>query len=482
MLLNIFKRLIGPIIGIAVDWLMQSRGVDSQVAHMTLVVLWMAIWWITEVVPIAITSMLPVLLFPVLGIMSTQHVAPHYMHHVLWLFIGGFMVAFAMEKWNLHRRIALKIILSTGSSINGILLGMMLACWFLSMWMSNTATTMMMLPTALAVLTKLVECCKDHSKKISIGLLLAIAYASSIGGITTLIGTPPNLIFLSQFQTLFPEKEAPSFLGWFIRMLPLSILMLMLTYFLIRRLYFSGAVLLKEDFQMFRTEYRELGVMKYEEKWVAALFSLMAFLWFTRVPLDFGFVRLPGWSEIFSYPEYFKDGTIAVLIAIVFFIIPSKSQKGTQLLQWEDVKKLPLEVILLFGGGFALAAGFQESGLSEWLASNIGFVSIVPIFVSVLVVCFSLTFLTEMTSNMATTQLFLPLLAAIAVGAGIEPELLMIPATISASFAFMLPVATPPNTIVFASGHLRISDMAKTGIYLNIIGVVITTVYMLLTS
>ncbi|MEX0812238.1 MAG: SLC13 family permease [Chitinophagales bacterium] len=482
MFIDILKRLIGPAVGMAVDLLLLKQGVDATVAHMTFVVLWMAIWWITEVVPIAITSMLPVLLFPLFGIMSTADVAPQYMHHVLWLFIGGFMVAFAMEKWNLHRRIALRIILMTGSNISGVLLGMMLASWFLSMWMSNTATTMMMLPTAIAVLTQLNKSCSAHAKKLAIGLLLGIAYSASIGGIATLIGTPPNLIFLSQFQTLFPDQQAPTFLAWFLRMLPLSILMLGAAYFLIKYMYFSGVVLPKEEFQLFRNEYKNLGGMKYEEKWVSFLFSLMALLWFTRAPLDLNFIKLPGWSELFAHPEYFKDGTVAVLIATLFFLIPSKEGKGKRLLHWEDVKKLPLEVILLFGGGFALAAGFQESGLSEWLAGQISFVSEVPVFVSILVVCFCLTFLTEMTSNMATTQLFLPLLAAIAVGAGISPELLMIPATISASFAFMLPVATAPNTIIFASGHLQIKDMAKTGIYLNLTGVLITTIYMLLTS
>lgn len=477
----IILKFIGPLLGIGIDILLQSNGVDPSIAHMALIVFWMAVWWITEVVPIAITSMLPVLLFPLFGIMSTQEVAPKYMHHVLWLFIGGFMVAFAMQKWDLHRRIALKIILLTGSHISGVLLGMMLSTWFLSMWMSNTATTMMMLPTALAVLSKLKKSCPDSVAKLAVGLLLGIAYSASIGGIATIIGTPPNLIFLSQFQTLFPHEIPPSFLEWFLRMLPLSIMMLALAFYVIRKMYFSKVELPKGEFELFRKEYAEMGKMKYEEKWVAGLFSLMALLWFTRAPLDLGILVIPGWSNLFSDPSYFKDGTVAVLIATLFFLIPSGEHKG-KLLQWEDVKQLPLEVILLFGGGFALAAGFQESGLSEWVAGQVEFIGTAPAFISIITVCLCLTFLTEMTSNMATTQLFLPLLAAIAVGAGIAPELLMIPATVSASFAFMLPVATAPNTIIFASGYIQVKDMARTGIYLNIIGALITAIYMLLTN
>lgn len=464
---------------------MKFLGVEAGVSKMAGITAWIALWWIFEAIPLPITALLPVFLFPAFGIMGTKAVAPLYMNHVMFLFIGGFIIAFAMERWNLHKRIALKIVLLIGEDLDKILLGMMVASYFLSMWISNTATTMMMIPTTLAVVSKMDEVVKSEllRHKLATGMLLAIAYAASIGGTATLVGTPPNLIFLSHFSEIFPNETPISFLQWFMLGLPISFLLLIVTFFVLKILYLKGTGHLRENQshrKIFEEEYAKLGKIGFEEKVVLATFIGMALLWFTRADLSLGDFTIKGWSNLFSVPAFVTDGTVAVFMAVILFVIPSKKQKGEMIIRWEDVKRLPYGIILLFGGGFALAKGFVESGLTEWLGAQLSLVGVLPLMLVVVIICTFMTFVTEITSNMATTQLMMPILAAIAISTGFSPLMLMIPATFSASCAFMLPVATAPNMIVFGSERIKIQEMVSTGITLNLVGIIIISAMMLL--
>jgi sodium-dependent dicarboxylate transporter 2/3/5 len=357
-----------------------------------------------------------------------------------------------------------------------ILMGFMFATAFLSMWMSNTATTMMMTPIALSIIHKLEEILgKARLGNYSCGLLLGIAYSASIGGVATLVGTPPNLSFARILTILFPAAPEISFADWFLFAVWISVLMFMAAWLLLFAMYRpakSWKGLKRKDF---RNEYKLLGKTQPEEKIVFVLFVVMALLWIFRSGFDFGPVKIPGWSQLFNNPAYINDGTVAIFISIILFIIPSKSKKGERLMDWETANRLPWNIVLLIGGGFALAKGFIDSGLTVWFGEQLsGLAGTHPMVLTSAVVA-AMSFLTELTSNIATTEMILPILAGLAVSIQINPLLLMIPATLAASLAFMLPVATPPNAIVFGTGYLRIKDMARTGILLNLLGIVIVT-------
>jgi sodium-dependent dicarboxylate transporter 2/3/5 len=448
------------------------------IAYTAGVALLMAIWWMTEVIPLAVTALLPVALFPLYGIMNGKAVTATYFNHLIFLFIGGFLIALAMEKWHLHRRIALRLLLLIGLSPARILLGFMLTTAFLSMWISNTATTMMMVPILLSIVAKMEEInTSEGIKKMEKGLLLGIAYAASIGGIATLIGTPPNLSFVRIFSIFFPEAPEISFAQWMVFALPLSVLLLTITYFYLYAIFFKNS---KESFSVGKNviskEYQSLGKMSYEEKWVLTLFVSLALLWLFRKPIHFGLFSTPGWSNLFAQPKWITDGNVAIFIGVLLFIIPSKDkQKSSFLMDWHTAERIPWGIILLFGGGFALASGFKESGLSSYIGDSLSHLQNIHPLLILLLIVVTITFLTELTSNTATTETFLPILAAMAVAMAIHPLFLMIPATIAASFAFMLPVATPPNAIVFGSKKLQISDMIRTGFWLNFIGTLLLT-------
>ncbi|MFC2131285.1 SLC13 family permease [Bacteroidota bacterium] len=436
----------------------------------------MAFWWITEAIPLGVTSLLPIFMFPLLDIVNTKVVASEYFNSTIFLFIGGFFIAIAMETWNLHKRIALIIIRLLGFGASGMILGFMVASAFLSMFISNTATAIMMLPIGMAVLVKLEQTYSQQSShNFSTPLMLGIAYGASVGGIATLVGTPPNLALVRIFHITFPNAPEISFGNWMVLALPISLVMLAITWLLLTKILFKIPQKLKVDRNDIKQEYKALGKMSFEEKSVLAVFVLTGLLWIFRADISIGALVIPGWSHILKTPEFIDDGTIAVIMASLLFALPAKSNTQRSLLVAKSFKKIPWEIIILFGGGFALAKGFQVSGLSELLGEQFkGFENIHPLFM-VIVVCFGLTFLTELTSNTATTQTLLPILAAIAVAMNINPLFLMIPATISASFAFMLPVATPPNAIVFGSGKIKISEMARTGLIINLIGVIVVS-------
>ncbi len=467
------KILSGPLLAAVIYFLLDSVQKEESIASMGGIAAWMAAWWMFEAVPMAVTSLLPIFLFPLMGIMSTSAIAPFYMNDVLMLFMGGFLVAFAMERWNLHRRIALRIIALIGSDIHRILLGLMLATYVLSMWVSNTATTLMMMPTTMAVITRIEELTNEPNNKFGIAALLGIAYAASIGGMATLVGTPPNMVFLSQFKTAFPDQPSVNFLQWSLFGIPLSFGFLVICYFLLIKLNLRNSNLPKTlDHNIFHAELKALGKMSFEEKVIAVLFGLMSVLWFTRADLHLGQFVIRGWSSYLAPgSDLFQDGTVAILIATILFMIPSKNKKGEMLLDWDTAKKLPFGIILLFGGGFALAKGFSSSGLAQWLGDQMGGISALPDFLIILLVCLFMTYLSEVASNVAITQLMLPILAAVSIGANIPPLLLMVPATLAASFGFMLPVATAPNTIVFSGEKLKMKDMVKAGFWLDILGI-----------
>lgn len=475
---SIIGFVFGPIIFISIVLFADLEPGKPEVTYTLAIAVLMAIWWITEVVPLAVTALLPVVLFPLFGVMNGKDVSSAYFNHVIFLFIGGFLVALAMQKWNLHKRIALKILMLTGSSPARILLGFMIATAFLSMWISNTATAMMMVPILLSILVKLEEFVdRKDLNRYSVGLLLGVAYSASIGGIATLVGTPPNLSFARIFQIMFPNAPDISFSDWFIYALPISIVMFVIVW-LYLYLVFKPKTSWKASKDInFNRQYAELGKMSFEEKVVLIDFILLALLWLTRADIRIGDFYLPGWSSLFKHPDFLNDGTVAIAMAVLLFIIPSRKKRGKSIMDWKTARRIPWGIVLLFGGGFALASAFKESGLSMWFGGQMAGVAELHPMVMIVFISLGMTFLTELTSNTATTEMLLPILAGLSVSINVHPLLFMLPATLSASMAFMLPVATPPNAIVFGSKKLKVIQMAKTGLILNIIGAIVITLF-----
>ncbi|KAF7650376.1 hypothetical protein LDENG_00126750 [Lucifuga dentata] len=569
--------------------------VSTTEAACAYVIALMAVYWCTEVLPLAVTALLPTILFPVLGIMVSKDVCMQYLKDTNMLFVGGLMVAVAVEHWNLHRRMALRVLLLVGVRPSLLMLGFMGVTAFLSMWISNTATTAMMVPIVQAVLDQLngpldpetsktqrrtsalvcqektisvlengvnlIQDIKEKTtmipqqkqgseghldsqesvikpesqdkppsdasrapavvsvdgvlldlqelsneeeeedrKRMSKGLLLCVCYAASIGGIATLTGTGPNLVLIGQMSQLFPQNgDVVNFASWFAFAFPTMLLMLTLAWFWLqflyigcnlRRMWGCGAVQSKKEraaYDMIRDEYRRLGPMSYGEVSVLALFILMVALWFTRDPRF-----MDGWAtHVFNATgEFVTDATVSLFIAVLLFVLPAEPPSylccrrsdntesqvsrspAPSLLTWQVTqKKMPWNIVLLLGGGFALAKGSEESGLSRWLGAQMTPLHAIPPWAIAIVLCLLIATFTECTSNVATATLFLPILASMSQSMSLNPLYMMIPCTLSASFAFMLPVATPPNAIVFSYGYLKVSDMAKTGVVMNVIGI-----------
>lgn len=445
--------------------------VSHEAAIVIATTLGMAFLWISEGLPIYITALIPLAIFPMTGVMSMKEVSPYYMDQIIFLFIGGFIVAYAIENCGLHKRIAQNIIRLFGKSQQRLLFGFMLASAFLSMWMMNTATVTMLLPVAISVLKQF----STHTKKLSTPLLLGIAYASSIGGMATIVGTAPNAIIVKTYEDSFPDAEPLTFIRWMMIALPLAIILFVVCYQTLRVLYLKG----EGKKSLKSTSFEELGPWSLQEKVVGSVFALMCLLWLTIKPIDFGAYTMPGWSElpIFSHPEYIKESTVAIFISILLFVIPMPINK--QFIHWRDLQRIPIGIVFLFGAGFALVAGFKSSGVDILLKNELQDIAgtVAPILM-VLLLCYIMTFLTELTSNTTSTNLFAIILIAIA-GAtpDVDPLFYMLPVTFCASCAFMLPVATPPNTIVYGSEKIDIKDMIKTGLVLNIISAIIIGLY-----
>lgn len=449
---------------------------NYHVTIMSAVAVLMAILWITDAIPLAATSLIPLILFPLLGILNSSEIAGSYINSIIFLFIGGFMIAIAMERWGLHKRIALKIITVIGGSPNSIVFGFMIASCFLSMWVSNTATILMMLPIALAIISRMEnQFGKEDTHKFTLALLLGVAYSCTIGGLGTLVGTPPNLVFVKTLNILFPNAPEISFSKWMLMAFPITLIMLLSTSFLLTKILFKIDRSLTVDRNFIKEEYKKLGGFTFEEAAVSIVFTITALLWIFRSDINFGIFKIPGWSNLFVHPDYINDGTVAIAMAFVLFLIPSRKEITT-ILNKDVFVKIPWSVVLLFGGGFALAKGFTSTGLSLYIGNQLSGLSSFPHLVMIIIIAASISFLTELTSNTATTQMILPILASVSIAIGLHPMLLMLTATLSASMAFMLPVATPPNTIIFASGRIKIYEMVKTGILLNILGIIVVSV------
>ena len=470
------KIFLGPALGGLVFYFLQNSTQDFNMAVTGAVAIWMAVWWITEAINIYFTALIPITFLPFMGVISMKDLAPSYMPDIIFFFIGGFLLAFSLEKWNLHKKIALKLLLLMGNSPKRILFGFMFVSYFLSMWILNTAVVMMLLPAALAVISQISE--KSKENPLSTPILLGIAYAASIGGTATVIGTAPNLYFMDFFNQNFADKEPITFAGWFIVGLPASAVFFVTTYFVLVKKYLKSDSVISIDMDFIANEYKDLGRLTYEQITIAVVFGTTVALWFTAKDVSIGSFEFTGWTHLFPEPKYIKESTIAMMAAFTLFLIPSKSEKG-HLLDWGAAKKIPIGVIFLFGGGFAIAKVIGLTGLSLWLGESLQFVADYPPVLVVISLTLFMTFFTELTSNTASTVLMLPILLAIAGNVDAHPMLIMMPVIMSASFAFMLPVATPPNTIVYATEKIKVKDMASTGLILNLIGVVISSFFVL---
>ncbi|NUP98397.1 MAG: SLC13/DASS family transporter [Armatimonadetes bacterium] len=473
--------LAGPLLAAAIMIFVDLVPGKPEVTRMAGVVVWMAIWWVTEPVHLAATAFVPIVAYPLLGLMPAKAVAPVYLDQISFLFIGAFIVALAMEKWGLHTRFALQTVLVFGSSPRRLLLGFLLSTGFLSMWMSNTAATMVMLPPVVAVLKKLEERHGvERLQPLAVALYLSIAYAASIGGIGTLIGTPTNLVFVRLLHLLYPQAPELSFLRWMLLAAPIALVMLLACWGVLTTLYLRKLDVGPVDRASFREEYRQLGPPSYEQKAVLIIAEVMALLWVFRSDIDLGFIKLLGWTSLpFLKSAMIDDSTVAMLAALALFIIPSRQRRGEALMTWRDANKLPWGIVMLFGGGFVLAKGFQATGLDVWCGDSLAHLGRLTPLVLALTICLLLVFLTEFTANTSTVELVLPILAAVALTLQVNPLFMMVPATICASLGFMMPAGTAPNAIVFGTGRLTVRQMVRSGILLNLTGALATTVAVL---
>ncbi|KAF0886655.1 S13A3 protein, partial [Crocuta crocuta] len=518
------------------------------------VILLMAVYWCTEALPLSVTALLPIVLFPFLGILPSNKVCPQYFLDTNFLFLSGLIMATAIEEWNLHRRIALKVLMLVGVQPARLILGMMVTTSFLSMWLSNTASTAMMLPIASAILKSLfgqdtrkdlsqqgeensaavrrnglhalptevqflagtedkdcpeaeapldllADCKKEgeYRRNIWKGFLISIPYSASIGGTATLTGTAPNLILLGQLKSFFPQCDVVNFGSWFIFAFPLMLLFLLVGWLWISFLY-GGMTLrgwrkkksgIKTDAEnraraLIREEFENLGPIKFAEQAVFALFCMFAILLFSRDPKF-----IPGWASFFA-PGFLSDAVTGVAIVTILFFFPSQrpslkwwfdfkasNAEPVPLLTWKKVQDtVPWNIVLLLGGGFAMAKGCEESGLSAWIGGQLHPLENVPPALAVLLITVVIAFFTEFASNTATIIIFLPVLAELAIRLRVHPLYLMVPGTVGCSYAFMLPVSTPPNSIAFASGHLLVKDMVRTGLLMNLMGILLLSVAM----
>jgi len=475
--------IIAIVLATACYWLVPG-GEFSKAPIMAAIVVVMAVCWIFEIVPIAVTSLFPIFLFPLFGILDTKSTALFYGKEIIFLFLGGLILAQGIQQSNLHKRIALNIINLIGSKPASLVLGFMVATAAMSMWISNTASVMVMMPIALSIIEEIKEVKESKSflSKFAVALMLGIAYSADIGGMATLIGTPPNMVFIEMYTEFFPNLPSIGFTQWMLMGFPIAIVFLFTGWLLMTKIIFRmPKQQLFKDTNLIKTHLTNLGKWRRDEKIAGVVFLLAALLWLTgsNITLSETFT-IYGWRSIESL-KLVSDASIAVGTATLLFLIPSKDRPSEMILKWDKVRELPWGILLLFGGGFAIAGGFTSSGLSEIIGGLFEKMSIDSPIVIVAIVCLVLTFLTEITSNTATTNLVLPILAKASVVLGIDPRFLMIPATISASCAFMMPIASPTQAIVFGSGHVKIKQMIRAGILFNLLGIiVVTTVFFLL--
>ncbi len=433
----------------------------------------MAIWWLTEAIPIYVTAFVPMALFPLLGVLETDDVAESYGHSYVIMLLCGFFIAKVIESQQLHRRIALTVLKSLGSNQQRIILSFMLVAAFLSMWIANVAVVLLMLPIATAVIAKTDESEGDETSQFGLALMLATAYACSIGGTATLIGTPVNMVFAGMVSELFPAAPEINFFTWLKIGFPMVVVFIPIIWIYIIK-YFRISTKVKIDNTAFARELAALGPMTDGEKKAFGVFLFTAIGWVFRSDFDFGSFRVTGWGTWLGVGDYVHDATVAVIGAIMLFAMTNK-KTGKPLLTWKEATTVPWGIVMIVGGGYAIARSFQKTGLAGWIGQQMDFIGNYSPLTILLIVTTFIVFLTEINSNTATANIFLPVLAAVAVAAGINPLFLMIPATFACSFAFMMPSGTGTNTVIFASGKVSIPEMAKCGLWLNFISVVVLT-------
>lgn len=442
-------------------------GLDTYQNRVLACVGWMLVWWISEAVPMAVTSLLPIVLFPLLGVLSLEKTCLSYSNRFVFLFLGGFVIALAMEKWNLHRRLALNIVKKTGTSANRIILGFFLASYLISMWISNTATTLMMLPIASSVVALLVSKDTLNSSKgarnFALTLMLAIAYGSNIGGIGTLVGSPPNAAMAGILSKSFNYEV--SFFEWMKIGFPFSITLLLLAYVALVKVIFPNRLgHFKLGHETILSELKSLGNWQKAEIRIFIVFLLTALFWILQDPAA---------SVLKQYGIEYTDTTIAVMAVVILFLIPSGKEKGEAILKWKDTEKLPWGVLLMFGGGMSLAEAFTGSGLASTISSQMAGLDQSNLFLYVTILCVTGVVMTALMSNIAMVNFFIPVVGALAINAEVSPALFAIPVTIAASCDFMFPMGTPPNAIAYSTGYIRSYDMLRGGIVLNILALLL---------
>ena len=464
--------ILGPLLFASVKILPTPEAMPEEANTVLAAILWIATWWVTEAIPIPVTSLLPIILFPLGGVMETGDVTANYGDSLIFLFAGSFLIALSMEKWNLHRRVALSIITFIGTNPNMIILGFMVATAFLSMWISNTATTMLMIPIALAVTKQFADQLKESGSlvnptdsapgnfKFGTALMLGLAYSATIGGFGSLIGAPANIILAGTLDTLYGLEI--TFANWLLFGLPLVAILIPLLWMYLTNVAFrmnvkgipGGRDLIKKDLNA-------LGRMSYEEKVVLTVFSLTALAWITRSFFLNNFLPL------------LDDALIAIIAGVLLFLIPSKNREGN-IMDWDTALKLPWGILWLFGGGLALASGIMDSGLDEWIGNILGVFENMPTIIAIALIIATITIMSEFTSNTATSTMAYPIVAVVATTLGMNPIILMVAANMGATFAYMFPVAAPPNAIVFGTGYVKMSSMALTGVWLNLASIIIS--------
>jgi len=445
-------------------WLANPFGLDEKACRVIAVASLMITWWITEALPMPVVALLPVVLFPLFGISSIKEATAPYGNEVIFLFMGGFLIGLGIEKWQLHKRIALSIVRLTGTSGDRIVLGFILSSGLISMWLSNTATTMMMFPIALSVI-HVVGKDRDPAsmRNFSLCLMLAIAYSSNFGGIATIIGTPPNVAYVSYINSKF-NREIP-FLDWMIICLPIALMLMFALYFVSVKFLFPNRIKADDGTRLLiQDELKALGPLSVPEKRVLVIFAATAILWITRDLVNsLGVVKL-------------DDNMIAIFGALLMFIVPSGNGNG-RLLDWQDTSKMAWGILLLFGGGITLASAMERAGLMEMLGSWIARSSGTNMLLLLVVIATVSIFISEVMSNIAQVIVFAPVVTSIAQAAGLAPLSLGVAMTLAASCASMMPMGTPPNAIVFASGHVRMKDMMKAGFVMNIVAIILIVLF-----
>lgn len=457
-LLRLLVIAMGPVLAFCLAALPAPDGLTPEAWKLVALTAWMVLWWMTEAVPVAVTALLPISMMPLLGISAQKAVGASYGHPLVFLFLGGFLIAAAMQRWGLHKRIALKVVQLAGSSSSSIIGGFMVATAFLSMWISNTATALMMFTVGISLIEFVSTKVKDSEqvRRFGVALMLGIAYSASIGGVATLIGTPPNTLLASFLSDSYGVEI--DFATWMMMGVPIMLIMLPLVWALLCKWIFPvGNLDLGDASHLVNRELKEMGAMSRGEKVVLSVFIGTAALWIFRKWL----VSMTGLS--------ITDTSVALMAASLLFVIPASLERNQFTVEWDAAKNVPWGILILFGGGLALASAFKSTGLAAAIGDFVGAMNAVEITMIILATTVSIIFLTEITSNTATTATFLPIMGAVSVGLGFSPMALAIPVALAASMAFMMPVATPPNAIVFSYEGMRINDMMKAGVWLNAI-------------